>query len=753
MDGIYLSEPHGRLIYSGEKSTIATVRRLASLTPGDYIVVSKDGNAAMAFGIATIGPPAALSIEQFDDAHHRHRVSRKARRKHWADAEHLYEYPILYFTPYPTPRQVEAQPGVSMLMGEVKFTDGADDENVDTKNVDIKDEEGDMPYTVADPPRPAKNWTKEQKRKCVEAANAVLRDDPDNEQGAIFACIRAAGKTKHPGGKKSAGIDPSDYAIAEGLVTGFVEAETKARGEGQGVGGPRQGDAGATTCVCPKCGHELEHNRGIPCTEVKCPECGATMEGKDEKGTATTQLAFDELATKAGDDGSSDAGTCTCPNCGYIADKSTDEPCTEQTCPECGTAMRGGGSDDEKATTKHVDSPPSAPNSTLQDSVPDSIISTTNPATKSSILHDLKTKFTEWISKMLDTGENVPDTRLSFKTFTDKSTDDTWFVLWPTNAYEDRDEEFFASAALEAFVGRHDANDIKGEAQFWHIPGSTFGTIREQAVVSDHFLVQLGTFDPTPTGDAFKAFFLAHPDGHPDIAPDGWGASHGFNYVPADRIADGIFNWFETKESSVLPYAAASNQHNPTLEVFQMNDRQAKAITAIGDAVGADLLTAITDTAAAKREELDGKVEHKNAQSGTGAPDVSTKDTQTTQPIPGAVEAATVETTMKALAAAVTEQIVEQLQLTALSSKLEGMDKTITDLSGNLEAVTDRVTATEVSDDRRLAEKMEAAPRFAWFQASQATETVLNPTNLADAALKSAKPTVPRAVVSIASKL
>ena len=52
-----------------------------------------------------------------------------------------------------------------------------------------------MPWTVENPPRPAKNWTEEEKQKCVRAANAVLRDGGSDEQ-AIYACIRAAGKSK-----------------------------------------------------------------------------------------------------------------------------------------------------------------------------------------------------------------------------------------------------------------------------------------------------------------------------------------------------------------------------------------------------------------------------------------------------------------------------------------------------------------------------------------------------------------------------
>lgn len=52
---------------------------------------------------------------------------------------------------------------------------------------------------------------------------------------------------------------------------------SEARGEGQGVGGEPQGDGGVDTCVCPGCGYETEHERGTPCAEQTCPECGAKV--------------------------------------------------------------------------------------------------------------------------------------------------------------------------------------------------------------------------------------------------------------------------------------------------------------------------------------------------------------------------------------------------------------------------------------------------------------------------------------------
>jgi hypothetical protein len=50
-----------------------------------------------------------------------------------------------------------------------------------------------MPWTYQEPPAVALNWTDEERRRCVDAANAVIEETGDDEQ-AIFACIAAAGK-------------------------------------------------------------------------------------------------------------------------------------------------------------------------------------------------------------------------------------------------------------------------------------------------------------------------------------------------------------------------------------------------------------------------------------------------------------------------------------------------------------------------------------------------------------------------------
>jgi len=51
-------------------------------------------------------------------------------------------------------------------------------------------------------------------------------------------------------------------------------------GGGQGVGGARKHSGGTFSCVCPKCGLELVHEKGVPCIERTCPKCGVKMVGK-----------------------------------------------------------------------------------------------------------------------------------------------------------------------------------------------------------------------------------------------------------------------------------------------------------------------------------------------------------------------------------------------------------------------------------------------------------------------------------------
>jgi hypothetical protein len=62
----------------------------------------------------------------------------------------------------------------------------------------------------------------------------------------------------------------------------------KGPGTGRGMGGGGQGQGGrglgggsaagpGGNCVCPDCGEKAAHELGVPCSEQKCPKCGAAM--------------------------------------------------------------------------------------------------------------------------------------------------------------------------------------------------------------------------------------------------------------------------------------------------------------------------------------------------------------------------------------------------------------------------------------------------------------------------------------------
>ncbi len=48
--------------------------------------------------------------------------------------------------------------------------------------------------------------------------------------------------------------------------------------KGQGrMGGNRPGSGPGGEGVCPQCGAQVPHERGVPCSSVKCPQCGTAL--------------------------------------------------------------------------------------------------------------------------------------------------------------------------------------------------------------------------------------------------------------------------------------------------------------------------------------------------------------------------------------------------------------------------------------------------------------------------------------------
>ena len=75
----------------------------------------------------------------------------------------------------------------------------------------------------------------------------------------------------------------------------------KARGDGRGVGGERQGDGGADICKCPNCGYTTKHEKGTPCQETSCPKCGTKMVGVNQKSVVKAKITnFEEKRRQLG---------------------------------------------------------------------------------------------------------------------------------------------------------------------------------------------------------------------------------------------------------------------------------------------------------------------------------------------------------------------------------------------------------------------------------------------------------------------
>jgi len=315
-----------------------------------------------------------------------------------------------------------------------------------------------------------------------------------------------------------------------------------------------------------------------------------------------------------------------------------------------------------------------------------------------------------------------------------------WLMVWTMNAFMDREDEAFTTQAIDEYVERHVGQGNKGRFMFWHLPGTDFGDVKAQ-VVSGRFLVELGTFDQDEKGLAFKRFFRENPYGHPEYAPTGWGASHGYQYIEKDR-KDGVYEWFEKQETSVLPAYAAANPHNPGMEVLRMNDKQREVLKAIG---GEGLVAHIEETGMQLTDDLEkAGVTFKQLDPVPAAAEVKDGEppaASTESPVSG--DGSSMEKLLP--------EIVKALQLEGLSGVLSAQTDALKALGVQLTGIDARLAEVEKEDHERLAAKELALPHLSWFQASKAAETVLS--SAEERQTLSVPGTPPKAVAAIAEVL
>ena len=212
----------------------------------------------------------------------------------------------------------------------------------------------------------------------------------------------------------------------------------------------------------------------------------------------------------------------------------------------------------------------------------------------------------KWIEEIKGflTGKKSLEVKQSGMKFTKDAEGRPWVLLWSTNSFEDREKEIFTTQSIDDFIERHEQDDTKGEVWFCHLPGSKFANIKMQARVG-RFLLEAAQFDDSEMGHTFAKFFEDNPEGHPKIAPNGWGQSHGYRFQRKDRI-DGIYHSFEKYESTILPWDIAANQHNPRPRFMNggkiMNEKQKEAFENV---FGEGLVSQMVSLGETKTAELE----------------------------------------------------------------------------------------------------------------------------------------------------
>lgn len=173
-----------------------------------------------------------------------------------------------------------------------------------------------------------------------------------------------------------------------------------------------------------------------------------------------------------------------------------------------------------------------------------------------------------------------------FRAFKAKDGATRW-VGWYSNAFKDRDAEFFPAKAIDEYVMRVDTGVVPTpELWLMHVPGSKVGAaewVDRIGLIS----VAVGHFDETPVGQKAATFFAG--------TDQRWTMSHGF-FFDARQKEDGAFYQFNTFEVSPLP---AGWEANPYTQFEALEEDMAlseakrhRLVEMLGDDLAEQIITA-----------------------------------------------------------------------------------------------------------------------------------------------------------------
>jgi len=277
-----------------------------------------------------------------------------------------------------------------------------------------------------------------------------------------------------------------------------------------------------------------------------------------------------------------------------------------------------------------------------------------------------------------------------------------WFFSWSTNAFQDREQEIFSTKALEKYVAEAEKLQDRGHFNVWHIPNTDFARKEWQGVVG-RILVESGPFLDDDRGRAALKFFEQYPDNHPTLAPEGWGMSPEYRYLPEDRD-DKIYDWLWITRSSVLAKSAAANIITRGGLTMALTDEQKKAAEEIfGQGLAAQI---ITEAETESKELEEAGVAHKSGE--------VEKEEQPEPPEQAEKEADAEPVTVEA----VVKELVKQLDLSQVTETVQSVAEQVAAVTARLDKMEQGEKFKEQNDMPRYVLQLK--------RASQAEETKLN---------------------------
>ncbi len=115
--GLYLTPPHGELIWDGKKSALVKSIKLSNHVEEPLYLLS----GKYCYGIIKLGKPVQINLREFKELSGKHQITEDEKRKWWPGKEILYYYPVNIIRRWQPPREWKIQKGAQVFVKDVKF--------------------------------------------------------------------------------------------------------------------------------------------------------------------------------------------------------------------------------------------------------------------------------------------------------------------------------------------------------------------------------------------------------------------------------------------------------------------------------------------------------------------------------------------------------------------------------------------------------------------------------------------------------